>query len=278
MRVGILTLHDSINYGAVLQAYALRSYLTVLGHEAIVIDRRRNADLTLRAPHVRPRAFRLFGVFPCEAHDGQREAGARIAKTEDFLRREVGLTPCRFSDWRDAPADLGMDLVVVGSDQVWNANNVDPVDYMLRYVPGALPGIAYAASIGMPSLPAERVDEFRSGFARFKSIGVREREAAEMVRALGFAAEHVVDPVLLAGRAVWNGLLAGADTASGRVFAYFLAEDLDAITVPLARFARRCSSRVDLFVDWFVRRTPHGVVRWLKNRRHAARLLDRGVD
>lgn len=43
MRIGILTLHDSPNYGAVLQAYAMRAYLTGLGHEAFVIDRRRDA-------------------------------------------------------------------------------------------------------------------------------------------------------------------------------------------------------------------------------------------
>lgn len=278
MRIGILTLHDSINYGAVLQAYALRSYLTALGHEVIVIDRRRNADLTLRAPHVRSRTFRLFGVFPCATHDGLNEAGVRIARTEEFLRCEVGLTSCRFSDWRDAPADLGLDVVVVGSDQVWNANNLDPADYMLRDLPGAPPGIAYAASIGMPSLPADKVEEFRSGLARFKSIGVREHEAAEMVRALGFAAEHVVDPVLLSDRAVWNGLLADADSGSGRVFAYFLAEDLDATATALARFAWRHSVRIDLFVDWFARKTPHGIVRWLRNRHHEAKLVADGVD
>ena len=99
-----------------------------------------------------------------------------------------------------------------------------------------------------------------------------------MVRALGFVAEHVVDPVLLAERTAWDGLLAGANPETGRVFAYFLAEDLDAVAAPLARFARRRQTRVDLFVDWFARKTPNGVSRWLKNRRHAARLSRMGVD
>lgn len=278
MRIGVLTLHDSVNYGAVLQAYALRSHLTTLGHEAVVIDRRRNVDLTLRVPPLRPREFRLLGLFPQDAFDGLREAGVRIARTEDFMLRSVGVTSYRFSDWQDAPADLGLDLIVVGSDQVWNANNLEPSDYLLRNVPGNVPGIAYAASIGMPSFPPDRVEEFREGFARFRAIGVREGEAAEMVRALGFAAEQVVDPVLLAGKSVWDGLLAGSQCRTGRVFGYFLAEDLDATAEPLARFARRCSTRVDLFVDWFSRKTPHGVVRWLKNRCHAARISRAGVD
>ena len=278
MRIGILTLHDSVNYGAVLQAYALRSHLTALGHEAVVIDRRRNPDLRLRTPPVETQGFRLLGMFPCEAHDGMREAGVRIARTEDFLIRQIGMTPFRFCNWRDAPSELGVDLIVVGSDQVWNANNLDPADYLLRDVPGNLPGIAYAASIGMPDFPADRVEEFREGFSRFRAIGVREGEVAEMVRALGFAAEHVVDPVLLAGRTPWDGLLKDLASKPGRVFAYFLAESLNATAEPLSRFACRRSARVDLFVDWFVRKTPHGISRWLKNRRHEKRLSRAGVD
>ena len=39
MRVGILTLHAQTNYGAVLQAYALRSAIAAMGHDAMVIDR-----------------------------------------------------------------------------------------------------------------------------------------------------------------------------------------------------------------------------------------------
>lgn len=278
MRIGILTLHDSVNYGAVLQAHALKSHLAALGHEAVVIDRRRNPDLTLRTPPFQPQEFRLFGTIPCEPYDGLRETAVRIARTEDFMCREVGLTAFRFSDWRDAPADLGLDLIVVGSDQVWNANNLDPSDYLLGKVPGNVPGIAYAASIGMPAFPADRAEEFREGFARFRAIGVREREAAEMVRALGFAAEHVVDPVLLADRTAWDGLLAGSRSGPRRVFAYFLSEDLDATAEALSRFARCRSARVDLFVDWFVRKTPRGVSRWLKNRRHAAKLSRGGID
>lgn len=278
MRIGILTLHDSVNYGAVLQAYALRSYLTALGHEAVVIDRRRNPDLTLRTPPFQPRTFRLFGIFPCEARDGLREACVRIARTEEFLLQNVGLTPCRFCDWRDAPADLGLDLIVVGSDQVWNASNLDPADYLLRNVPGGVPGIAYAASIGMPAFPADQVETFRAGLAGFAAIGVREREAVEAVRALGFAAEHVVDPVLLAGRTAWDGLLAAEPAEPGRVFAYFLMEHLNETASSLARFAHGRCSRVDLFVDWFERKTPQGIGRWLKNRRHAAKLSRTGVD
>ncbi|MCI7617983.1 MAG: polysaccharide pyruvyl transferase family protein, partial [Firmicutes bacterium] len=40
MRVGILTFHCARNYGAVLQAYALQTYLEKQGHQVYVIDYR----------------------------------------------------------------------------------------------------------------------------------------------------------------------------------------------------------------------------------------------
>ena len=38
MKIGIITFHWPENYGAVLQAYALQSYLTDLGHDVQIIN------------------------------------------------------------------------------------------------------------------------------------------------------------------------------------------------------------------------------------------------
>ena len=40
MKIGILTFHRAHNYGAVLQAYALVTYLRSIGHEAEIVDYR----------------------------------------------------------------------------------------------------------------------------------------------------------------------------------------------------------------------------------------------
>lgn len=282
MKIGILTLHDSPNYGAVLQAYAMRSYLTGLGHETFVIDRRRDSgNAPLRTPPPERDFARLLGLFRVDARNGAREYERRCERTLAFERDRIGMSPYHFHDWKDAPSDLGLDLVLVGSDQVWNANNLDPKDYLLKDVPGDPPGIAYAASIGMPEFPADRLEDFRAGFARFAAIGVREREAVEMVRSLGFAAEHVVDPVLLAGRDVWASV--SADDASPadvtpRTFAYFLAEEVPAMLPELADFAAKTGRRVDLFVDWYVRRAPHGIGGWMKNGKFWRKWRGRGID
>ena len=40
MKIGILTFHNAINYGAVLQCYALKEFLSMRGHVVEVIDYR----------------------------------------------------------------------------------------------------------------------------------------------------------------------------------------------------------------------------------------------
>ena len=39
MKIGILTFHSQLNYGGVLQCWALKKALEDMGHEAVVIDR-----------------------------------------------------------------------------------------------------------------------------------------------------------------------------------------------------------------------------------------------
>ena len=54
MRIAIISLPLHTNYGGVLQAYALRSYLVSQGHEVTVLDRKEKMPVPkgLRAPFI----------------------------------------------------------------------------------------------------------------------------------------------------------------------------------------------------------------------------------
>ena len=141
MRIGILTLHDSVNYGALAQAYALRYTISAMGHDAFVMDRRRDsAGRALRTPPRFRERCRAFGLFKIDACNCERESSVRVERSLKFLQERVRLTPYSFREWGDAPGDLGLDALVVGSDQVWNANSLDPSVYLLQGAPEGLPG------------------------------------------------------------------------------------------------------------------------------------------
>ena len=120
MKVGILTFHYAYNYGAVLQAYATQEILKNMGHEAVVIDyhnKKINENYSkrkflfsnfiksgLKAP------FYLLSKF----YYWRRRKNYKIfvdnylnlAETYVFEKENIA-----FSDF---------DLILIGSDQVWN--------------------------------------------------------------------------------------------------------------------------------------------------------------
>ena len=268
MTVGILTFHSQLNYGGVLQCWALQTSLEKLGFNVVVIDRwitptnwHLDRDYSRRSKKwwIRFWVRSLLGL-------GDIRFWRRVRRTREFIRDNLHLTPFHFCDWKDAPRNLGVDLVVVGSDQVWHCGDAgNPRPYLLEGAP-SVPAIAYAASFGFPHLPptlgtgfghdddfpSEPV--FRSGLARFNAIGCREHEGVTICRSLGFDASHVVDPTLLVGKEIWFrmiGLSEGRSNIAGRnrrLVCYFLSESVDAALPTLAEFAACNDCSVEVFV------------------------------
>jgi len=255
-RVGILTFHDEVNYGSVLQAYAMQAALLAMGYDPVVIDRRlddhRERVMGILASRSIGAWLRFFaGVL---FFTGELSLFVRQFRSRKFIRNKLKLTSYSFRRWADAPKELGIDAITVGSDQVWHAN-ICPDVYLLNGTPG-VQKIAYAASFGMDHYPPGTEETYRKGYANFDGIGMREREGVEMVRALGFEAMHVVDPTLLAIKSgVWDKYKASA-SCTRRLVCYFLREDYVALLPQLSRFAKQMNCRVSLFTQDFALPMP----------------------
>ena len=251
MKIGILTLHDSTNCGAVLQAYAMSRVYASLGHEAVLIDRRRN-------PLGWPLKSILSDFTPLRRAawflnaSGMWLEQSRRRKTLRFLRNRIGLTGYHFHQWADAPRDLGVDLVSVGSDQVWNAGINDPLDYMPGRIPGNVPCIAYAASVGAEDFPEDVRGTVREALSGFRAVSVREKSSVETLSRLGIDAAHVLDPVTLAGRGVWDDLIGGQPPHSNRVFVYMLGTDQFKCVATLGSSGTANKSEYDFFTGQMI--------------------------
>jgi len=199
MKIGILTFQSQTSYGGVLQAVALRDILLKEGHDVCVFDHIMYRGTNGLSPILPPREFigtlkYVFRVLFCMGEVGE---SIRRIRTAAFLKRKLNLTKYRFFSWDEAPTNLGVDLIVVGSDQVWRCNdNLDVRPYLLVDAP-KVPAISYAASIGMHGIPPALITLYKDGLSKFSAISTREEEAANIVRSLGFEATHVVDPTLL---------------------------------------------------------------------------------
>lgn len=253
MRIGILTYHSEMNYGCTLQAYAMQEAYRQLGHDPVIIDRYITSDNSLLlGPLARKGIKSRAGLFlKFFLGVGTFSMTLRVIKTLHFHKKFMNKTLYSFYDWKDAPTDLGVDMISIGSDQIWNANLYSPVPYLLKYVNPKIPGISYAASIGMPVLSPKYLEEYREGFARLKAISVRENQAVNLVRNLGFEAKQVVDPTLLADLSIWAKFKVKKTPNRKRLLCYTLAEDILTILPLLEEFSKKNKCDVILFPDRF---------------------------
>ena len=203
MRVGILTFHCAYNYGAMLQCYALQESLAGIGADVSVIDYR-PAYLATRpvavpvwsliSPLHPQRSFnRMFRQIPSMKRTYERH--------KDFEKRYYKLS--RTVTAGDELKELlsSYDVVLVGSDQVWNSrfNGNDGAWYADWDGLSSVRFVSYAASAGDPA-PAD-VERVLSSVGRFEAVSVREESLREK---LDDKAVTVADPVILASPELWD--------------------------------------------------------------------------
>ena len=173
MRVGILTFHFADNYGAVLQCLALAEACKAHTDEVCVIDYVPKQMIPVKS---RVKRFLLKN---------------EIQKKFDEFKK---------SYFRTMSVRESCDLIIVGSDQVWNPqiNECDPFwilpDMKFKRIS------SYAASIGKDKLKeaeAAYLSENRDGFEKYDVVTIREASGQKILRDLQVSSELVCDPTLL---------------------------------------------------------------------------------
>lgn len=279
MRVGILTFHSQLNYGGILQCWALQTALEKMGHKVVVIDRWLDENNWLLNRNY-PKSFwklRKKTILRSILGLGDYRFFERVQRTRKFLSEKLHLTQYHFYEWKDAPQDLGVDIVVVGSDQVWHVTWQHSRFYLLEDAPASLRRISYAASIGLPELPEEFVSYFKSALANFDAISCRESEGCDICRKLGFDATYVLDPTLLLDTNDWLKLVRLSSKeylqpAKKKLLCYFLSEDVDKNLPLLDAFAKRNNCEISILVFDTQRKqdllplpsSPHNLWKWGK--------------
>ena len=202
-KIGLITFHRAINYGAILQAYALSEAIKKMGHEPVVLD------------HKNQFIENVYDVNPFNSSQ------LREFLTKVLLYHRLRKKKKKFEDFRagyfrlDKSADLNdknneksredYNKFITGSDQVWNfAHTQFDKAYFLDFVAEGKKKNSYAASFGFDRIPDEYLDEYRDLLADFNNISVREEQGAAIIKNLfDREAEVVLDPTLLLSRDDW---------------------------------------------------------------------------
>lgn len=234
-KIGILTFHNAHNYGAVLQAYALKTKLNRMGYEASVLNYRNKyiAKTYRKVLHIdfwkRDILPSRWGKVLREIRDvfyGLPEWRRQWKVFEDFITEKL-LDGNRKQLSLEDVANSDCNMYILGSDQIWSrelAHGMDPV-YFGQFAPEKKK-ISYAASVPNSSIPENEKPYFKQYLQSLSHISVREEKLAEILRELtGQEVETVIDPTLLLEKEDYEPLLYEKPLKEGNyVFAYFVVE------------------------------------------------------
>lgn len=202
----IITYHNSYSYGACLQAYASQAVLEKLGFDACFVDYHNpheDDSLGKSALSLLAKGSVRGAASTCLRNIlGYRRYSH---KAFDAYHKTVPKTPVR-SRSLDGFQELASDLLLVGSDQMWNASisgGLDPA-FMLDFGK-ANKRISLATSMGNYKFTDEDAVLARRCLSRFTAISVREYHTKEQVKAItGKDAYVCLDPTLLLSADDWR--------------------------------------------------------------------------
>ena len=213
MNIGILTFYYADNYGALLQAFALNKYLSKSLHKVFFID-------------YIPEKEQWFYSNEISLKDGIKPF---IKKTISYFQRKDSIK--KFADFREKyfsiiPLDKleeFIDILLVGSDQVWNEKIVgDLKPYLFANVSNDIKKISYAASIGSSHVTDNAKALFSRYLHDFSAISVREKTTELLLQSIGIDAKTVVDPVFLLNETMWDGFAKSQTNIKGRYILLYL--------------------------------------------------------
>ena len=204
MKIGIVTYHRTLNYGAVMQSLATRFVLEEMGHEVYYVD--------YLPSHIKD-SYKIFSYSRFKNATFRRKLGILRSLLRDFASKkrrkdEFKIFFKKYVYPYCRPVDESYGVVIYGSDQIWRKQKPFgkyDVFYFGKNEIKTSHGISYAASMGI--LPDNDTDKekVKKLVSHLEKISVREEGLQRLLQSLGFADVTLsLDPTLLLTSEQWD--------------------------------------------------------------------------
>ena len=170
-RIGVLTFQNTINYGAVLQTYALMRYLQNASGWKIEVINYYNDAVTKREKPIQLSSCRNIKHF-IKFILNRRAEVCKFKAVGAFCKQYIVYSK---EDYLESahPSFNEYEAIIAGSDQIWNLYLTDnDIKYMLDGYNGK--GYSYAASIGREGILTTQALE---AIKKLRMVSVREVSA-----------------------------------------------------------------------------------------------------
>lgn len=243
MRIGILTFHCAHNYGAVLQAFALKEHLKSYNKDVDVVnyipsyfngyDRNCSIKDCVSTSILRFVKNLIFYIIVKRRHNA----------FSSFIAKRICPSNKKYNS-KDTIS--GYDTLIYGSDQIWNGLHTNGADnvYWGYMTPDGVKKITYAASSSCVFFVGDRARYVMNALKNFNSISVRENSIARLLQKYTTQTIHsVVDPVFLLTKEEWETKLELNFSSDKYVLVYQVREN--PLTLKVAEdYARKNNLKV----------------------------------
>lgn len=233
--IRILTFHSSENYGAVLQSYALLKYLKLSYPE----DNIKIIDFQTQ-DHINN--YKLFKVKNISRLKKLiiytlilfKIKGLLLRKKrfKEFVKTKLDLTSRYTSEDELLNCNLKMDIVITGSDQVFNPNNKYYKAYYLGFKEKKFIKIAYAPSFGIHNFTQNISEQIGKYINDFDFTSCREEVGASFIAKITKKnVPTVCDPVFLLDKHEWTKIIGSKIIKEKYIFVYDLNGGFELIKI-----------------------------------------------
>ena len=241
MKIGILTFHRAINYGAVLQAYALQKFLQeIRPDDSVEVIDYKNRRLELIRKEIKPLSFfkhnllrNYISFFLQFIYLSKKKKLNDVF--DSFLEKSLAIGESDFTKY---------DLIIYGSDQIWNPV-ITGNDFVFLGENSDCKKIAYAASDG-GQLQCGSM-ELRL-LQKYSFVFLREKSLEDKLKALHLNnVKTVCDPVFLLKKKQWEGF-ADKPNEKNYILVYKVADN-KSLDDEASRFGKAIGKKV-IYIEY----------------------------
>lgn len=210
MKISVITVLNTVNYGSALQTLATQKFFERLGLEVEFVDYWRKDQTT--AARIRRIIFGKKKNLKQWIKKPVRDI-LEIKAIKDsekvfrkFILEKVHLTDRTYSTFDELLNECPMaDIYATGSDQMWNSgwNQGIEKSFFLEYAPEGKKRIAFATSIGKTKFEEVEANEIIPLIKKYDLITLREQSAVELLDNYEVEGSLVLDPTLTLNKEEW---------------------------------------------------------------------------
>lgn len=227
MKTGLITFHETTNFGSTLQAFALYKAINKLGADCEIIDYKCEAIVKKELPKSFSFQMPLKEIIKYFLYG--KDIKCKFNALMNFLQREAKMSPSYNRD-TIVKSNEYYDKFFSGSDIIWGMDiTKGDTTYFLDFVFDSHKKNAFSSSVGNPWKEKEK-QTIKPLLYDFHNIAVRENESALWVKELtGKQAEVVCDPTMLLSSDEWMKYKSDKYKGQKYILAYFDNENHDCV-------------------------------------------------